>query len=428
MKTPWPLQDQVVWSLAHDFASVCRSDVITDVAIVGGGMAGLAAAQAFHAQGKRVVLVDQYYCGSGASGKSSGFITPNAEISLTEFLRRYDADSARQIWDFIISGVEDIRKNILQYKLECDYTKQDTLVVANSLKDLKELEIEHHNLITFGYKSALYSAAEIRNYIGCDNYVGGVIYEDSFGINGYRYCQAMKKILQNEGATIFEQTPVTALEDHVLITPHARISADYIILCTDRFAPQLDVLTQQVYQAQNFVMVSERLTDEQMRTLFPQNNFMVWDTDLIYTYFRLTGDQRLLVGGGSFYSILASKAWHDYKPIVKKLTTYIRNNFPLLNIEFHHVWPGLIGLSKDIAPIAGRDKDKPFLYYISAAAGLPIAAALGRYSAEHILNGRSDLDSYFSPYRSFPIGGMLQSLIGTKLTFALSNLISKNLT
>ena len=68
---------------------------------------------------------------------------------------------------------------------------------------------------------------------------------------------------------------------------------------------------------------------------------------------------------------------------------------------------------------------EPLLYYVSPAAGLPIAAALGRYSAENLLDGNNDLDSYFSPYRSFPIGGTVQSIIGTKLAFALSNSMKK---
>jgi glycine/D-amino acid oxidase-like deaminating enzyme len=98
-----------------------------------------------------------------------------------------------------------------------------------------------------------------------------------------------------------------------------------------------------------------------------------------------------------------------------------------LELQFEQFWPGLIGLSKDIAPIAGRDKKYPSIYYIAAAAGLPIAAALGNYCADHIVDNRDDLKDYFSPYRKFPIGGFMQRIIGTKLSFALSNLITERL-
>ncbi|MEX0940833.1 MAG: FAD-binding oxidoreductase [Candidatus Babeliales bacterium] len=400
----------------------CNKDINVEIAIIGGGMAGLSAAQAFNKKGKKVALFEQYYCGSGASGKSSGFITPNAELSLTDFADRYTIEVAQQIWNFIISGVQDIKTNIQDHEIICDYIPQDTVVLANSKKALKELSIEHANLTKLGYKTSYYNQNAIREYVNSADYFGGVRYEGSFGINGYLYCQALKKKLQQQGVIIFEETPVTSIDNHTLKTMHANIKADYIIVCVDRFMPELNVLKQEIYHAQTFLMISQQLTDQQVRTLFPITNLMAWDTDLIYTYFRLTGDNRLLVGGGNFLTTYSSKADHEYAPMVRKLTHYIHKKFPQLKTQFEQLWPGLIGLSKDIGPIAGRDNKKPYLYYISAAAGLPIAAALGRYSAEHILEGRIDLDPYFSPYRSFAIGGILQSVLGKKLSFALCNL------
>jgi gamma-glutamylputrescine oxidase len=426
MKNMWPPQDQVFWYLNRGAIMPCREDIYADVAIIGGGMAGLSAAQAFHARGKKVVLLEQYYCGSGATGKSSGFITPNAELSFTDFSKRYNSDVANTIWDFITSGVNDIRTNIEKHHFACDYAPQDTLVVATSKRGLKELEIENTNLSKFGYKSAFYTANQVRNYIGSKEYYGGFGYEDTFGIKAYAYCQELKKYLQAQGVLIFEETPVTALNNHALTTAHATITADYVIVCTDHFMPELGLLKQDVYHAQTFLMASQQLTPEQVLTIFPNNNRMVWDTDLVYNYFRITGDNRLLLGGGSVYTTYSSKEDHSYTPMLNKLTKYFKKKFPTLNIQFEQMWPGLIGLSKDIAPIAGSDKDNPYIYYISAAAGLPIAAALGKYSAEHLIDGKKDLDEYFSPYRKFPIGGIVQSVLGTKLSFALCNFLKKN--
>jgi len=67
----WLPQDQVAWYLNRKFNSTCHQDLATEVAIIGGGMAGLAAAQAFHKKGKRVTVLEQYYCGAGATGKIS---------------------------------------------------------------------------------------------------------------------------------------------------------------------------------------------------------------------------------------------------------------------------------------------------------------------------------------------------------------------
>lgn len=421
----WPPQDQVFWYLKNKPDPACRASMTTDVVIIGGGMAGLSAAQAFQAKGKKVALLEQYYCGSGASGKSSGFITPNAELSFTDFSKRYNPEVAHMIWDFITSGVNHIRNNIQQYGFVCDYTELDTLMLANTPHAFKALEVEYHNLAQFGYKTALYDKEAVRAHIGSKNYYGGVGYEETFGINAYAYCQEMKRHLHSKGVMIYEETRVTEISNHTVITPHADIKADYIVVCTDRFMPKLGLLMQDVYHVQTFLMISEPLTDSQIRAIFPTKNLLVWDSELVYNYFRLTGNKRLILGGGSVLTTYASRAEHENRTMFKRLVQYFNAQFPGLDIQFTQCWPGLIGISKDIAPIAGRDKDKPYMFYIAASAGLPIAAALGRYSAENLLEGNTSLDPYFSPYRSFAIGGALQSIIGTKLSFAICNAMKK---
>ncbi len=52
---------------------------------------------------------------------------------------------------------------------------------------------------------------------------------------------------------------------------------------------------------------------------------MTWDTDLIYQYYRITGDNRLLLGGADlFYTYAAMEKMHP-KRILKKLTKYLQS-------------------------------------------------------------------------------------------------------
>lgn len=417
MKLLWPPQDQSFWYLQREAVKPLCADIKTQVVIVGGGMAGLTAAQAFANQGKQVVLLEQYYCGAGASGKSSGFITPNAELSLHDFDLRYGKDAAKRIWDQINFGTEKIRTNILTYSLACDYQLQDTIIVANDRKSLQVLKDENKDLEKLGYKSAFYDENSIKNYVGSQEYSGGVRYENTFGIDGYAYCQEMKKILVQQGVDIYEETPVIQIDERSVKTAKALVSADHIIVCVDRFLPDLGLLNKEIYHAQTFLMVSQVLASEQLKAIFPENNYMVWDTEFIYNYFRVTGQGRLLLGGGSALTTYDKKESFHNQYMYNKLTRYFAKQFPSLSIQFEQYWPGLIGISKDIGPIAGPDKDRPSIYYVSAAAGLPIAAALGSYAAEHILQKRTDLDQYLNPYRSYFISSGLQRILGTKLSF-----------
>jgi gamma-glutamylputrescine oxidase len=414
--------DQVLWYINRPLCKPLKEPLKVDVVVVGGGIAGLSAAQRFHECGFSVALLEKNFCGSGASGKSSGFITPDSEFSLHNLLKFYGEDTGKKLWEFACNGVNFIEQNIKKYNLTCDYQRQDTLVVATSDRAFKKsIEPEHRARTALNYKSTLYPKEHLSSVLNSEGYYGGVQYGDTFGIGAYRYCQEMKNVLQNAGVFIYEETPVIALTNNGVKTVYSTVSTDRVVVCIDRFITHLGKLLNEIYHVQTFLMMSAPLTETQVKSLFPTQNLMVWDTDLIYNYFRLTGDNRLMLGGARLLSTYAREEQHHNKKIIKKLITYFTKKFPQLSVQFDYIWPGIIGITKDIIPIAGPDLSLPHVYYISGAAGLPWAAALGIYSAENIINNRHDLDDIFSPYRYFTLGSRIQKVLGTRLTFALSN-------
>lgn len=419
-------KNQVFWYLKPDMVNQLRTDIKTDVVIVGGGMAGLTAAQQFAKQGLRVALIEKYFCGSGASGKSSGFITQDAELSLADIMQQYGPVEAKKIWEFITSGVNIIRANIEQFSIDCDYRSQDTLVLANSKRAFnRDICIEYQARTQLGYQSTLYDQQQVQKIIGSDQFYGGISYPNTFGISGYRYCQAMKKVLQDSGVQIYEESPMIELSDHLVKTTYGSVVADHIIVSIDHQLGNCKDFADKVYHVQTFLMVSAPLTDQEIKKLFPANrSFMIWDTDLVYQYYRLTGDNRLLLGGADIWESYASREQFCNESIARHLTGYFAKKFPTVSLQFDYIWPGLIGISKDFFPIAGRDRHMPSVYYISAAAGLPWAAALGNYSAAALLHNDTSFDRYFSPYRPTKIGPGMQRLLGRKLSFALANFLT----
>jgi predicted dehydrogenase len=111
--------------------------------------------------------------------------------------------------------------------------------------------------------------------------------------------------------------------------------------------------------------------------------------------------------------------------IHSSLTRYLKEKYPDLDIEIEAIWPGMIGVSKDLLPIVGEDTREPGIFYVSAASGLPWAAALGRYIAEKITTGRSDFDHDFRPNRPFPISNKIQRIISTQPSYAFSHALVK---
>ena len=396
-----------------------------EMIVVGGGVAGLTCAHALSEQGHKVLMLERSFCGAGASGRSSGFITPDSEMELSDLVRSRGLERARRLWEFVVSGVDEIRGNIERHRIDCDYQVQDSLFLANSPKGASKVIREHDARTRVGYESTLYDAHTIHSVLTSKECCGGVRYSGTFGINAYLYCQAMRDILRQSGVTIHEQSRVTDIGEGCVKANGYTVRADHVLLCVDHLLPELGELTSEVYHLQTFLGVTAPLSDAQISTIFPESRLMVWDSDLIYQYFRITGDNRLLLGGSSAQYTYARKQHADAPRIVRKMRAFARRKFPQLPVEIEYFWPGLIGVSKDLVPLVGQDAARPSISFVSGATGLAWAAALGRYMAEKIVSGRTDFDEEFDPERSFVIGPSVQRLLGKPGAFALSHGIVK---
>lgn len=422
-------RDHVYWFLKQDIEPHrLEKSTTADIAIVGGGMAGLTAAQAFMQRGLSVIVLEKSFCGSGASGLSSGFITPNSELGLSHYVRELGPKRAKEIWDFVNGGVNLVDSTIKKFNLRCDYIKEDTLIVANNLAGFGETLDEYNAFQKLGFESQLYHKEELSKIIGSTAYFGGMSFGNTFGINCFQYLQQLKNVLVKNGVVIHEETPAIEIVHDKVRTPYGTVQAKHIVVCVDRWLPELRIIPSKVFQVQTVVMASEILDQDTIKKIFPEKRFMAWDTDLVYQYYRLTHDNRFVIGG---CTMLQSYRWSTNchpKSVIKKLYNYVQEKFPEISINFEYVWPGMIGVSKDLTAIAGTDTDNKHVYFVSAATGLPWAAALGNYAAEHLIDGRSDFDEIFSPKRSFPLPDGFHYLIGKANTFALSDFISLKLT
>ncbi len=371
-------KDKVYWyTLKNPSKKELTNDIQIDVAVIGGGAAGLAAAHSFRAKGLSVALLEKDFCGAGASGKSSGFVSPDSELEADNFTSRWGIEGAQKLWNFSLSGCNLLEQYIQKYGIECDYQKQDTLFISTSKHSAKEVAREHEARLKLNYPSRLYTKPQLSSIINSSYYTNAVRDSSTFGIIAYLYCQGFKDVLINLGVQIYENTPALRIDDHTITTPHAQVKAQHIIVAVDRFLPDLHKFELDVYHAQTFLMVSKPLSDRQIESLFPEKNLMITDTELVFNYFRVAHTNRLLLGGGSILSTYAKNPNHHATHIYNKLTRYISKVFPHMQLEFEYMWPGLIGITKDLLPLAEPDSQYSHIYYISGATGLSWATALG---------------------------------------------------
>jgi gamma-glutamylputrescine oxidase len=395
-----------------------------DVVVVGGGMTGLSAAEWLRDQaGREVVLLESTFCGGGATGRSSGFITPDSELQVTDLVRRFGASEARRLWMAALAACEHIHGNVERYGIACDLVKADCLYLGAGRRGLNAVKDEHASRERLGLDSRLYLKDALRAVLDSGRYTGGVRYGRTFAIDPHAYARGMRTVLLGHGVRIFEDTPAVSVARGRVETAHGSVSAPHVLVCLDRFAPELGP-TRDTWHAQTFLIVSEPLDSGLRESLFPDGPMLAWDTDLIYQYFRLTGDGRLLVGGGTLRETYGPVRDDSRTP--RRLERFIRKTFPALaEVRFASTWPGLIGVTRDLLPLAGRSRHDPDQLQAVCAAGLPWSVLAGQAAARAVTGASTDLDAHFSPARHFDLAGVA-SILPMPLSFALSHLFNKH--
>jgi gamma-glutamylputrescine oxidase len=425
------LQNWWFTTLLGETAPMCtplEKHINADVLIVGGGAAGLSAAARLMNSGRRVVLLEKNICGGSSTGKSAGLLTPDSELELSQLIRRFGIECARDLWDIPLQGISIIKDLVEKYNIQCDFIKQDSLFLGNGGTGLKNVLDEVAARKSLGLKQEFYDAQNVQAILGTTAYTGGVRYTDTYVINALRYAHGIKRVLIDNGVEIYEASEVRALNGHTAQTHLGSVTAESIILCADKIGPAISPYARNIFHIQTFLSITEPLQSNEIAKLFPDGNLQCWDSDLIYNYFRLTGDHRLLLGGGSMLSTYSNKSITSPMVINRVIRRFIRRFPSLRNINFIQYWPGNIDTTCDLIPTVGSDPDSPWIHFVLGCAGLPWATFCGDFVARHVLDDTSQdqhYDRYFNPKRDFLVPLGLESVLGKPLTFSINNLWSK---
>ena len=418
--------------LPHEYPPIqsLQKDIQVDVLIVGGGMTGLSAAASFIGKGLKVAVIERNVFGGSSTGRSAGFLTPDSELELNQLERRFGIEGAQKIWNVPVSGIDLIVKRVKEYNIQCDLIKQDSLFVGIGRDGLDSVEEEKKSRLAAHMDVQTYGSEQLQSILGSQHYTGAVRYGNTYGISALQYAQGMKKVLIDSGIQIFEATEAHRIQNHTVYTHAGSVTADKIIIAIDKIKPSFSSYSKEVFHAQTFLSISEPLSDADYKALFPSGEqFQCWDSTLVYSYWRLTGTRRLLLGGGSALTTFMNH-WYNQDRIIASVIKNFRKSFPQLkNLEFVQFWPGLIDTTRDLLPTIVRDPRSPHVHYAFGIVGLPWASFCGDFLGRVILGEANEDElkyfSYFSDRRYFALPIWLQNFMGKPSLFSLNNLWAK---
>jgi len=330
----------------------------TEIAIVGGGYAGLATALGLLERGKRsVALLEQEHIGYGASGRNGGFVFGGYALAPQQMVKKVGVKRARELYQLTLDAVELISRRCRSYAIDCELVEEG-VIWANWFRSQSILRDEQVFMReVLGVDWEYWSPEETRRKINSDRYTGALFEPGGKHFQPFRYAQGVAQQISRMGGNIFERSQAVSVSETKdgmieVVTPTGKLRAQHLVVCAggyiNRFFPQV---ARAVLPIATYVMVTEPITEQLSELL--RTRAAIYDTRFAFDYYRPLNNGRLLWGGRI----------HALKQAPAHLEELLRQDmlrvFPTLqdvNIDF--AWSGLMGYCRHQMPAIGRLNDR----------------------------------------------------------------------
>jgi glycine/D-amino acid oxidase-like deaminating enzyme len=408
-------REKSYWLTTRDYTPgpPLEEEVRVDVAVVGGGFTGLSTA--YHLKkyepGLRVALLESDVIGFGASGRNGGFNMTLFGLTLGITALRFGREKAKEAHHYMERAVDYLRDLVNELNLDCDYEHPGFLRVATSEKYkkriLREMDLAH----ALGLKGIEWLDREqVQEQVRSPLYLGAW-WEPRCGIlNPAKLAWSWKETIEPMGVRVYENTPVLEIErsDGLarLTTPRGIVRADKVVLATNAWSHFFKQTRNKQIPVWTHIVLTEPLKESHFKEIGWHNRQGIEDARNLVHYYRLTVDNRLVMGGRDVSVSLGTDMDHDLNPqTFSGLKDDIQELFPVLRgIRYTHEWGGPVSVPLDMAPAIGYAGDKQIIYSLGCVGhGVSMTHLNGRTVAEMALERRSDLtDVFFVNRRTIP--------------------------
>lgn len=379
-----------------------------DVLVIGGGYTGLSTG--YHLKQLHpeldVRLLESDICGYGASGRNGGFSMTLFGLTKGITAFRFNDAKARAAHIYMEQAVDYLHDFISMHSIDCDYERSGYLLVGTSPGQVRRVEHDFNIMRKWGLGGVeRWSRERLRQEFETDYYRVGW-FEPRCGIvHPAKLARGMKAVAEQAGVTIYEESPVQdfsrngASGKFTVRTAHGTVQADYLVFATNAYSILFPKLRSIQYPAFTHIVMTEPLSDAQMRSIGWQCRAGVEDARDLIHYYRLTRDNRIVMGGGDVSFGYGADLNRDLNETVfRHLKAHLLEIFPQLNgIRFSHQWGGPVSVTVDMAPVIGYlGADRKAIFSMGCIGhGVSMTTYNGRTIAELICGRQSERTEMF---------------------------------
>lgn len=332
--------------------------------VIGGGFAGLSAARRLQqlCPGDAIAVVEARRIADGPAGRNSGFmIDLPHDLASEDYGGAAEKDRREIAWNrAAIAFAADMAS-------EYGLTREafDPCGKINAAATGQGLDHAAHyaaHLARMGEAAEMLDAAAMQRITGTTYYKGGLRTPGAVLLQPALYIRGVAAGLERQGVTIYEDSPVTALDSTATgwraTTPEGEITAPKAILAVNGHANSFGFLKRRLIHVYTYAAMTRALTQEESALLGGQARWAMTPADPMGTTVRRingTGGDRLIIRNrftvNPGLTVSARAARRHYRVQDRAFAA----RFPMLDgVTMEHRWGGALCLSWNNVPAFGE--------------------------------------------------------------------------
>jgi glycine/D-amino acid oxidase-like deaminating enzyme len=394
------------WYAATRDADESRPPLATqeeaDVAVVGGGFAGLHTARLLAQQGKRVVLLERRRIGWGASGRNGGFVGPGYAQRSGALIDQLGLDHARQLYAQSQRGVAIVRDAISELGRPDILMGSAKLSVSRTDQGAGFADRTRRLADQLGASFEPWETSRVRAVLATARYHQAIHDPTSFHIHPLNFALALANDIERLGSAVHETTEAIEVTRDGSFwrvrAAHGALKAPHVVLAgnADLGAVQ-PRLARAVLPVATYVAVTEKLGARLGEAI--RWTGAISDTRRAGDYYRVIDGDRLLWGGR------ITTDTTEPRRLREMMRGDMLSVYPQLGeVAIASAWPGIMGYAPHKMPQVGEVE--PGLWVCSAFGGHGVAqTAAGADAVAAGILGDPSRARLFAPFGTGCAGG-----------------------